>query len=323
MIDVVRRFAGSRGLLDSPGIVAVSGGPDSVALMRSLHEVGCGSLTLAHVNHRLRGEESDADELFVRDLATQLGCDVRALSLDTQADIATRGENLEAGARRIRYEWFESLAGELGATWIATGHTADDQAETLLHRLIRGTGLQGLRGIAETRDVSHYCIVRPLLNVSRADVIAYLASHSQEFRTDSSNADRRFTRNRIRHELMPMLTSMNPEVVASLGELAAQSAAAFEVVEAAAAELLANAEKPQAGRMRIFDAERLAKGSAFLVCEAFRAVWAREAWPMGGMTAEHWKRLAAIVHGDSPAVDFPGGVRVRRVGRVVQVERES
>jgi len=137
--NAVRRFGAA-----GPGVVAVSGGADSVALVRALHAASPGPLTVAHFHHGLRGADADADAAFVRDLAAHLGLAFRLGG----ADVAAAGGNLEATARRLRYAWLGEVAAEVGAAWVATGHTADDQAETVLHRLVRGTGLQGLRGIA-------------------------------------------------------------------------------------------------------------------------------------------------------------------------------
>jgi tRNA(Ile)-lysidine synthase len=136
----VRRFAAARPGL---GVVAVSGGADSVALLRALYACGA-PVAVAHVNHRLRGSESDGDEAFVRDLCARLGIACHVHSADVAALAA--GDNLEATARRVRYAFFAAVAGGGGAGWVATAHTADDQAETVLHRLIRGTGLQGSAG---------------------------------------------------------------------------------------------------------------------------------------------------------------------------------
>ncbi len=133
-----------------PGVVAVSGGADSVALLRALHAANPpGGLVVAHLNHQLRGAESDGDEAFVRDLADRLRKSFHVETLTIQA----LGGNLEATARAVRYDWLARVAADTGAGWIATGHTADDQAETVLHRLVRGTGLTGLRGIAGRRSV--------------------------------------------------------------------------------------------------------------------------------------------------------------------------
>src|SRR5580698_9561321 len=144
-VKEVRRFMSTQVSGKMPGVVAVSGGADSIALLRALQSVQPGTLTVAHLNHQLRGSESDGDEAFVRELVVQIGipCRVKVVDVATKAT----GENLEATARQLRYDFFSEVAAEVGASWIATGHTADDQAETIMHRLIRGTGLQGLRGI--------------------------------------------------------------------------------------------------------------------------------------------------------------------------------
>lgn len=315
-----RRFMASAGAA-GPGVVAVSGGADSVALLRALHAADFGPLTVAHVNHLLRRAESDADEAFVCELSAQLGLACATSRVDV-AQEAT-GENLEATARRVRYAWLADVAAESGANWIATGHTADDQAETVLHRLIRGTGIQGLRGIAAIQRKPNAAagplLLRPLLGITRAEVLDYLAALGQPFREDSSNADPRFTRNRIRAELLPLLRTFNPQIGAVLGRLAEQAAEAFDVLQTEAAALLVEAELPRAGRVLILDAERLTAAHPYLVREVLRLLWRRESWPVDRMTFDHWTRLVAVVRGEHPAADFPAVVTVRRTGRVVQV----
>jgi len=299
----------------APGVVAVSGGADSVALLCILQTLYPASLTVAHINHQLRGEESDGDEAFVRELAAKLAlpCRVKVVNVAAMAS----GENLEATARKVRYEFFSELAVEVGAGWIATGHTADDQAETILHRLIRGTGLQGLRGIAHQQSV----IIRPLLAVARADVLEHLASLNQPFREDSSNADPRFTRNRIRHELVPLLKTFNPAIVSTLGQIASQAAEAFELVEADSKRWAKEVELPRAGDRLILDATKLVDAHPYRVRELLRFLWQREGWPTTDMTADHWTRLVAVAHGNLTAVDFPEGISARRAGKVVQIGR--
>jgi tRNA(Ile)-lysidine synthase len=338
----VRQFLAALPVGGEPGVVTVSGGPDSVALLRALASCGSGPLTVAHVNHRLRGAESDADEAFVRELAAGLGVPCRVKAADVAALAA--GGNLESTARRVRYEFFAEVAAEVGAKWIATGHTANDQAETVLHRLVRGTGIQGLRGIApqirgqrtedrgqpqhETPDSSVLCplpsvvLIRPLLAVTRAEILAYLAELGQPFREDSSNADPRFTRNRIRHELLPLLRTFNPEVVSVLARLAEHAADAHEIITEHAAAVLAKAERPRAGATIIFNVTDLGS-SAAVVRAVLRLVWDREGWPMDQMDADAWDRACAVVAGTTAAWDFPGGVSMRRAGRVVQIGRRE
>src|SRR5436189_3233901 len=126
--------------------------------------------------------------------------------IDVRSQARRERANLEAVGRRVRYDFLASVARETGAAWVATGHTADDQAETVLHRLLRGTGLKGLAGIPARRALAPGVdVVRPLLKVRRAEVLAFLQETGQRFRQDTSNVDPRFTRNRIRHELLPSL----------------------------------------------------------------------------------------------------------------------
>ena len=195
-------------------LVALSGGGDSVALLlllRSLEEqehlVVAGA---AHLNHQLRGGDSDADERFCRDLAAGLGVPFISERIDVAAIARSEKRSVEDAARRARYAFFDRAADALGAELIATGHTRDDQAETFLLRLLRGAGARGLAGIHPRRGR----VVRPLLDVTRAELRAFVAARQQTFRDDATNADVRIPRNRVRHELMPLLTSrFSPAIV--------------------------------------------------------------------------------------------------------------
>ena len=322
--DCLRRH----GLEQSAGVVAISGGPDSVALAHScvglLHEGKISRLVLAHVNHRLRGDESDGDEQFVQQLpALWQAPDVKCLT--TRIEIAAvanaESENLEATGRRERYRWLAQVAQSENAAWIATGHTADDQAETVLFRLLRGSGVMGLRGIAESRPVESVRLIRPLLVVRRQQVLNYLREHQLAYRTDSSNRDLRFTRNRLRLELLPRLEQdYYPAIVDVLCRLAGQADEMYADIAARAGTLLREAELPRAGPMLVFAADRLQKADANLVREMFRLVWQREGWPMSAMDFERWNRLVEISAGTCPMWEFPGKLVARRVGRVVQVQ---
>ena len=200
-------------------MVAVSGGADSVALLLALRAITqqvAGQLVVAHFNHRLRGAESDGDERFVRQLCqhAEIGCTVA----HADGALASTGDGVEAAARQQRYEFLRAAANHRGARYVVTAHTADDQAETVLHRVVRGTGLAGLSGIPISRRLSEMTtIIRPLLSARRSAVLAYLHDRQQPFREDSSNELVVFTRNRIRHQLLPLLEQQfNPQVVPSL-----------------------------------------------------------------------------------------------------------
>ena len=218
-----------------PGLrlaVGLSGGADSVALVRALtersKELGL-VLHAAHLHHGLRGEEADADLAFARLLATDLGLPFHEARVDTEAAAkanaasAKPGETIEEAARRLRYVWFRQLmaAGEVDA--VATAHTRDDQAETVLAKFLRGAWTEGLSGIHPVVEFPEGRILRPLLSTTRAEVEAYLAARGQNWREDSSNRHLTFTRNRIRHELLPLLEGWNPrlrEHLAQMGQLA-------------------------------------------------------------------------------------------------------
>ena len=317
-----RAFDRAHRLGPLPGVVAVSGGADSVALLRAFHHLGGRPLVVAHFGHGLRGAESDADAAFVGELAGRLGLPFRL----GRGNLAA-GPGLEAAARRQRYDWLAGVVAEVGAGWVAMGHTVDDQAETVLHRLVRGTGLHGLRGMEPCRrrvvaGVS-FLLLRPLLTIARADVLAYLASLNQPYREDSSNADRRFTRNRIRHELLPLLKTFNPDAAGALNRLAEQAAEADVAMSGLARDFLHAAELPRAGDLVVLNAVALATVPVPVLRTLLRLVWEREGWPTGDMTAAHWYWAAAVASSRAGGRDFPGGVAMRLRGRVVQLGRRS
>ena len=181
---------------DEPLLVGVSGGPDSVALLAALVQLGYRP-HVAHLNHQLRGAASDADAEFVRQLAAQSGVPATIAAQRVAPD--------EDACRQARLAFFARVAAETGLATLALAHTADDQVETFLLRLLRGAGPTGLTGILPDRRLGPLRVIRPLLAVSRAEVLHYLQVQGLQFREDASNADRRFARNRIRHELLPLL----------------------------------------------------------------------------------------------------------------------
>jgi tRNA(Ile)-lysidine synthase len=179
--------------------------------------------------------------------------------------------------------------------------------------------------MAECRDVAPgIVLVRPLLPIRRQALLDYLHDKQISYRVDSSNRDLRFTRNRLRLELLPMLEQQyNPAVVDVLCRLAEQARDLHDEIAMRANRLLAEAELPRAGDMLVFATERLQPADANEVREMFRAVWEREGWPMADMDFERWNRLAEITAGSLPAFDFPGRIHARRVGRVLQIQCKS
>ena len=209
-----------------PGLrlaVGLSGGADSVALTRALAErsrqLGL-VLHAAHLHHGLRGEEADGDLAFARALAAELGLPFHEARVDCEAEAKAQGQTIEEVARHLRYRWFRQLmtSGEVEA--VATAHTRDDQAETVLAKFLRGAWTEGLSGIHPVVEFPEGRILRPLLSTTRAEVEAYLGALGQGWREDSSNRHLTFTRNRIRHELLPLLEGWNPRLREHLAQMA-------------------------------------------------------------------------------------------------------
>ena len=198
--------------------MAVSGGCDSVALAYLLHEhselLGIKRIAIAHVNHGLRGSESDGDENLARTLAEILKCEFFCKRL---SNLTLNSSGLEEIARNERYSFFHQLKKEHSFDFIATAHTADDQAETVLHRLIRGTGLSGLRSIHAKRDDG---VIRPLLAITKKDLITWLNYKGYEFRVDSSNSDTHFRRNFLRHKVIPPILEMDASAIGKIASIA-------------------------------------------------------------------------------------------------------
>ena len=292
MFDKLLTFVRKQSLID-PGdriVCAVSGGADSVALLFALfllREKLDFSLAAVHFNHGLRGAESDQDEAFVRML-----CDRYDIPLTVGRGSVTAGKKgLEAAARDARYAFFDTLPGK-----IATAHTADDNAETVLMHMIRGTGLKGLGAIAPRRGR----IIRPMLTVTRQEVLAFLEEFNLSYRTDSSNETDDFLRNRIRHHVMPLLERENPRICENLSAMALR----LRQDEQALQNLSMVPEEPRVETLRQADpAVRSRMLENFLKRQGVKEP-----------EAEHISMAEALVFSDKPGAkaQFPGGVTLRR-----------
>jgi len=204
-------------------LVCVSGGPDSVALLHLL------ALTLieykfhikiVHFNHNLRGKASDTDEHFVRKLAREYHIPIIVRQFDVKGYSKKKKLSIEMAARSLRHRTLCQIARRSGYSKVATGHTLSDQAETIMMRLIRGTGVTGLCGIQPLKKIDSITYVRPFLRTRRADVIDYLKHYELDWRTDATNSQNIYTRNRIRNQVMPLLRKLNPQIESSLGHVA-------------------------------------------------------------------------------------------------------
>jgi tRNA(Ile)-lysidine synthase len=207
-------------------LAMVSGGPDSVCLAHFLSAMArrrALKLTLLHVHHGLRGRAADDDERFVVALGVKLGVPVVTVKAPVAERAAARGKGLEDAGRELRYDALKRIAEKLGCNKAATGHQLDDQAETVLLHLLRGTKLSALAGISPKRVLKKgLVLIRPLLPLSRAEVLEYLKVHGLKHRLDRSNLSTRFTRNWLRRDILPKLAARQPQVREHLAGIAAQ-----------------------------------------------------------------------------------------------------
>jgi tRNA(Ile)-lysidine synthetase-like protein len=297
-----------------PLLVAVSGGPDSVALLHFLaHRRGLDGghavVVAGHVNHRLRGEESEGDAAFVRELAVAWG-----LAHLEETAILEPGASEEV-CRRARYDALRNMAGQCGANRIATGHTADDQAETVLLRLARGAGLRGLSGMPARGLVHGVKVVRPILGVTREQVLDYLGRHGLEFRTDSTNLSSRAARNFVRREIVPrMRERVNPRVREAILRAADVIREANTFLEAEARRALPKVIQERGeGEIRL-DAGALLGYPKTLRTYLLRLAVLEVAGTVQDLATTHINSLLSLLRsGSGTSVDLPGDIRARRV----------
>ncbi|MDI6791378.1 MAG: tRNA lysidine(34) synthetase TilS [bacterium] len=234
-------------------VVAVSGGPDSVALTHILVSLGKNynlRLHPAHLNHLLRGEEAEADASFVRSLSQQLGLDLTIEEIDVAQVAKKDGLSIQQAARKVRYDFLTRVAEKIGAKRIALGHHLDDQVETILMRLIRGCGPEGLAGIPPRRKMADDLIlVRPLIEITSAEIKEYLKENKLPYRIDSSNLKRDYLRNKIRLDVLPMLLNLNPNFKQTLLRISSLWERDDKYLEEAAEEHLGRLKKEKEGSL--------------------------------------------------------------------------
>lgn len=226
-IDKVRRTIADHNMLsgrERAVCAALSGGADSVSLllaMKTLSEERGFVLSACHLNHGLRGGESDGDQLFCAELCARLQIPLITEKMNV-AELAEKHESLEEAARRVRYDFFGRALDGLGeGSVLATAHTANDNAETVLINMARGTGLAGLCGIPPVRGLGEHTVIRPLIRCTRADVEEFLAANGQGYVTDKTNLSEEYTRNKIRRRLLPEILEINPSALETLGRMTA------------------------------------------------------------------------------------------------------
>lgn len=307
-------------------LLGVSGGGDSVALahlMAALKRSRKFWVGIVHVNHRLR-EEAGADAACVRALGQRLGVPVTVIERDVAQEARAAGWSLEDGARRIRYRAFADAARATSATHVALAHTADDQAETVLMRLLRGAGVLGLSAIPLARPlVEDVRVIRPLLGTWRHELARYLQEQGAEYRHDRSNDDVRFVRNRIRRHLLPLLEQdYNPNVKALLVQVAEQCRTDGDYVQSAAGRSWKRLVKTREGAMAIQISGFLRQPKALQRCLVRLAIQ-RLQGDLTGFEFRHWQEIEQLF-AERPVgaiVDLVGDVQLKREAERVIIRR--
>lgn len=308
-------------------LVAVSGGPDSVALLYILHTL-CqmrfinAELICGHVNHQLRADQSDQDQLFVRHMAGGLGIGFVATAVDVRGFASEERLSLETAGRLLRIEALALMARQYGCTRIAVGHQANDNAETIIHRLMRGTGLRGIAGIWPVRPIDQdISLIRPLLAIQRGQVLSYLRAKGVAWREDLTNLDCRFTRNAIRHRLMPILQQAGTkDLVENICSLGLATYRLYQdqilpMVQTLAGQVVTH-HRPYGVSI---SPEPLACIRPFVVVELLRQILAGAGCRQRDLNFRHYTELLAMTKGRTRSVSLPAGLIARRYGRQIWI----
>ena len=289
-------------------LCAVSGGADSMCLLHVLSQREDLSLTAAHFNHQLRGEESERDEAFVRDICGQWGLPLTVGRGDVRAFAKREKLSIEEAGRTLRYTVLFRAAEEEGCGLIATAHNAEDNAETLLLHLLRGSGLNGLTGISPQL----HQLIRPLLTTSRREIEAYLAQHGVPHMEDSTNADDTYTRNRVRHQLIPLLEEINPGFVRRLSSAIPRLRADNDYLNDLARQLFRQARRREEDL--VIPASAIAQAPVPVASRAVRLLLSEAAEGDWDCSAAHIESLLTLCQTASPSaqVSLPHQLTARR-----------
>ncbi len=298
-------------------LLAVSGGADSMALLHGVRAVvnhtGICRVTVAHLNHGLRGSESDADADLVKRTCDAMDLELFTETMEPEALKSSSKGSLEESARTTRYEFLLRTASSQKISIVATAHHQQDQIETLVFNILRGTGLRGLVGIPEIRELAtDVRLIRPMLRIHRSTVRDFVFSKDILFREDASNATAEFARNRIRHLLKMLPLSLMQELESRLLQLSEQSGATMSTIEVAAETILNAAIVESSAIIVRLNRNKLREWPEPLIRHALISHWIHQQWPRKQMNSSQWERLSQAVFTGTPRRwSFPGGIRLR------------
>ena len=298
-------------------LVGVSGGPDSVTLLCVLHSLKKEyslNILVAHLDHKFRGEESKADRIFCQELAKKYGLEIVFEEIDVPRIAEEKGISPEEAARFERYDFFKRAAKERGIKKIAIGHTRDDQAETVLMRLIRGAGMKGLGGISPVKEMQGFLIIRPLIEISRKEVEEFISDSGLKFRKDSSNEKAIFTRNKVRLELIPLLEKeFNVNIKEVLANMAENLQAENEFLAKYARRKFNSVSKIKHGEICI-DLKKFKKQPDAVRKRILRAALEELKGDLRRLTYQHWKEIEGLIDSRpvNSIVNLPTGISIKK-----------
>lgn len=306
-------------------LAAVSGGPDSVfmlhALVRLRKKFALKEITVSCLDHGLRGDESKGDSAFVKDMSEELGVRLFQKRVNLR-ERRSKDLSTEEEARIERYRFFREAAVKSGASVIATGHTLDDQAETVLMRIVKGTSLKGMAGIAPVREEGAWRVIRPLIQLEKSEILRYLDGKGIRYRIDRTNLEPVYFRNVVRGEIIPFLEKYNPRLKRVLFNLSEHLREDFEFI---AGEKRKFQNSIAAGRERAVDVslKDLVVQPKAIQKEVLRDMLERSGGEVKKLSFRHWKEMEYLIKrkGRGSAVDLPGGIRVTRTERSITFSR--
>ena len=306
---------------DDRVLVAVSGGPDSVFLLYAIHSLKnkfkLQKISICNLDHGIRGKESAEDSLSVKRLAKGIGLEFIHKKVSMKA-LAVKGLSTEEIARQARYKFFHEAASHAGANVIATGHTLDDQAETVLMRVIKGASLKGVIGISPVREEKSIRIIRPLIEIEKSEILRYLDREGIPYRIDRTNAEPIYFRNVVRSRIVPFLEKYNPRLKRALFSLAEHLREDYQFIEEAKRSV--KVSKCQGVKVELKDIIRQPKA---IQKEILRDLLEEAGGEVKRLSFRHWKELENLISrkGKGSSVDLPGSIRVLRDGRALVFSR--
>lgn len=306
-------------------LAAVSGGPDSVFLLHVLNrlkgKLKIGEIVVCNMDHGLRGKESEEDSLFVKRLALDLGLKFFHKRVDL-SKAGSKDLSMEELARGERYKFFTEAAGGSGSTVIATGHTLDDQAETILMRIIKGSSLKGIVGISPVRPEGRFRVIRPLMELEKDEIAGDLDSAGIPYRIDHTNLEDRYFRNVVRKDILPFLERYNPRLKRSLFNLAEHLREDLEFITHHKSKAAGSISQGAGGAFEVGLKDIVVQPKA-IQKEVLRDLLEKTGGLVKKLSFRHWKELENLisVKGKGSSVDLPGSIRVTRTDRALVFRR--